>query len=78
MVLGFTGCLGSRFLSGEKQPIVEAGVGNSDAQFAGSAAGGGPARPPGYRNAWEDCGGARKLLGSLIKLMIVSSQFVFA
>merc|ERR1719240_2021624 len=26
-------------------------------QFAGSAAGGGPARPPGYRNAWDDCGG---------------------
>merc|ERR1719327_1431074 len=26
-------------------------------EFAGSAAGGGPARPPGYRNAWDDCGG---------------------
>merc|ERR1719473_1806503 len=29
----------------------------SDAQFAGSAAGGGEARAPGYRNAWDDCGG---------------------
>merc|ERR1740127_276064 len=29
----------------------------SDAQFAGSAAGDGPARAPGYRNAWDDCGG---------------------
>merc|ERR1719408_791934 len=28
-----------------------------DAQFAGSAAGDGPARAPGYRNAWDDCGG---------------------
>merc|ERR1740127_124075 len=29
----------------------------SDAQFAGSAVGDGPARAPGYRNAWDDCGG---------------------
>merc|ERR1719456_2000108 len=29
----------------------------SDAQFAGSAAGGKPARTAGYRNAWDDCGG---------------------
>merc|ERR1719408_281290 len=26
-------------------------------QFATSAADGTPARPPGYRNAWDDCGG---------------------
>merc|ERR1719395_285169 len=29
----------------------------SDAQFAASAADGKPGRAPGYRNAWDDCGG---------------------
>merc|ERR1719284_1171625 len=33
------------------------GIPNSDAKFATSAAGGGKARPPGYRSAWDDCGG---------------------
>merc|ERR1719390_599729 len=50
------GATGSQFLlKNDKQPIAEAG--NSDAMFAASAADGGPARPPGYRNAWDDCGG---------------------
>merc|ERR1719333_858173 len=30
---------------------------NNNAQFAVSAQSDGPARPPGYRNAWDDCGG---------------------
>merc|ERR1719181_2073414 len=38
------------------QPIYE-GVVNNDAQFATSAQADEPARPPGYRNAWDDCGG---------------------
>lgn len=29
----------------------------SDAQFAVSAQSDKPAKPPGYRNAWDDCGG---------------------
>merc|ERR1719464_79858 len=29
----------------------------TDAQFAVSAQDGAPARPPGYRSAWDDCGG---------------------
>merc|ERR1719238_1860546 len=40
-----------------KQPVYE-GSQDSDAQFGASAAADGPARPPGYRNAWDDCGGA--------------------
>merc|ERR1719356_706045 len=40
------------------QPITSGGsAADSNAKFATSAAGGGPARPPGYRNAWDDCGG---------------------
>merc|ERR1719262_718570 len=39
-----------------KQPIYE-GKQDTDAQFGASAAADGPARPPGYRNAWDDCGG---------------------
>merc|ERR1719454_1703077 len=42
-------------LRGE-QPIYEGSV-NSDANFAVSAQSGEPPRPPGYRNAWDDCGG---------------------
>merc|ERR1719487_1322308 len=38
------------------QPIYE-GEQDSDAAFGSSAASGKPARPPGYRNAWDDCGG---------------------
>merc|ERR1719305_831447 len=30
----------------------------SDAQFAVSAQSDKPGKPPGYRNAWDDCGGA--------------------
>merc|ERR1719162_1796443 len=41
------------------QPITTGGsAAGSNAKFATSAAGSGPARPPGYRSAWEDCGGA--------------------
>ena len=40
----------------KRQPIVTAGVGNTDGNFA-TAAGAGPGKPPGYRNAWDDCGG---------------------
>merc|ERR1719235_905028 len=29
-----------------------------DEAFGSSAGADGPARPPGYRNAWDDCGGA--------------------
>merc|ERR550525_830886 len=41
------------------QPIVRKGkVANRDAQFGSYARQDGkPARPPGYRNAWDDCGG---------------------
>merc|ERR1719281_2398211 len=48
-----------RFLTqdqGGRQPLYEGKV-DSDQQFASSAASGEPARPPGYRNAWDDCGG---------------------
>merc|ERR1719514_22024 len=31
---------------------------SNNAQFAVSAQSDKPARPPGYRNAWDDCGGA--------------------
>merc|ERR1719331_2754079 len=44
---------GSTFLG--RQPIAPAQ--NTDAQFAASAADGKPGRAPGYRNAWDDCGG---------------------
>ncbi|CAK0808464.1 unnamed protein product [Prorocentrum cordatum] len=42
-----------------EQPIVtaEAGELNNDNNFAVSAQDGTPARPPGYRAAWDDCGG---------------------
>merc|ERR1740117_1950040 len=43
------------FLS--KQPIFEGKV-NNDAMFATSADSDKPGKPPGYRNAWDDCGGA--------------------
>jgi len=39
-----------------RQPIYEGSV-ESDQNFAVSAQAGEPARPPGYRNAWDDCGG---------------------
>merc|ERR1719373_471673 len=40
------------------QPITSGGsASDSNSKFATSAAGGGPARPPGYRSAWDDCGG---------------------
>merc|ERR1719217_1776801 len=42
-------------LRGE-QPIFKGKV-NNNAQFATSAQDGKPARAPGYRNAWDDCGG---------------------
>ena len=38
------------------QPIYKGKV-DSDAKFAVSAQDGKPARPPGYRAAWDDCGG---------------------
>merc|ERR1719335_1155788 len=42
--------------SGGLQPLYEGKV-ESDDNFAASAASDKPARPPGYRNAWDDCGG---------------------
>merc|ERR1719343_1308834 len=39
-----------------QQPYYEGSV-NSDANFAVSAQDGEPARPPGFRAAWDDCGG---------------------
>merc|ERR1719343_3654 len=39
-----------------QQPYYEGSV-NTDADFAVSAQDGAPARPPGYRAAWDDCGG---------------------
>merc|ERR1719410_2943761 len=40
------------------QPITSGGsASDSNSKFATSAAAGGPARPPGYRSAWDDCGG---------------------
>jgi len=43
----------------DRQPIVTATAGelNNDANFAVSAQDGTPAKPPGYRAAWDDCGG---------------------
>merc|ERR1719355_290332 len=38
------------------QPIYTGKV-DSDDKFAASAQDGKPARPPGYRSAWDDCGG---------------------
>merc|ERR1719451_91283 len=38
------------------QPIFSGKVDNN-AQFAVSAQSGKKAKPPGYRNAWDDCGG---------------------
>ena len=48
--------VGEATLAARRAPIVTAGVGNTDANFAVSADGG-PGKPPGYRNAWDDCGG---------------------
>jgi len=42
----------------KKQPVSSKGAMSTGAQFGSSAASGEPARPPGYRNAWDDCGGA--------------------
>eukprot|EP00747_Dinoflagellata_sp_TGD_P150046 gnl/TRDRNA2_/TRDRNA2_177074_c1_seq17.p2 gnl/TRDRNA2_/TRDRNA2_177074_c1~~gnl/TRDRNA2_/TRDRNA2_177074_c1_seq17.p2 ORF type:complete len:142 (+),score=30.25 gnl/TRDRNA2_/TRDRNA2_177074_c1_seq17:102-527(+) len=42
-------------LRGE-QPTFEGSV-NTDAQFGASAQDGKPGRAPGYRSAWDDCGG---------------------
>merc|ERR1719218_74730 len=39
-----------------KQPLYEGSV-NSDDQYAVSADSTKPGKPPGYRNAWDDCGG---------------------
>merc|ERR1719258_404119 len=40
------------------QPILEAGTANSNNDdFAVAAGSDEPPRPPGYRNAWDDCGG---------------------
>merc|ERR1719355_273631 len=50
------GCTEALTLSA-KQPIVTAGVGNTDANFGTSAGSDKPGRPGGYRNAWDDCGG---------------------
>jgi len=44
VLLGF-----AQALQVDKQPV--------DANFAVSAQDGAPARPPGYRSAWDDCGG---------------------
>merc|ERR1740127_438263 len=45
------------FLRGAaQQPYYEGSI-NTDADFAVSAQDGAPARPPGYRTAWDDCGG---------------------
>ena len=43
-------------LEADRQPIFEGKV-ESDANFAVSAQSDKPARPPGYRSAWDDCGG---------------------
>jgi len=40
----------------DKQPIFKGKV-DSDSKFAVSAQSDKPVRPPGYRNAWDDCGG---------------------
>jgi hypothetical protein len=41
-----------------KYPAVALLQQPNNAQFGASAQDGKPARPPGYRNAWDDCGGA--------------------
>merc|ERR1719343_1365745 len=43
-------------LRGGRQPIYSGSV-NTDKEFAVSAQDSKPARMPGYRSAWEDCGG---------------------
>merc|ERR1719247_23071 len=48
-------CCGGTVLRGS-QPLYEGKV-DSDAQFATSADSDKPGKPPGYRNAWDDCGG---------------------
>merc|ERR1719454_589974 len=40
------------------QPVLEAGTANSNNdEFAVAAGSDAAPRPPGYRNAWDDCGG---------------------
>ena len=55
VLIGFL-AVGEATMAVKRQPIVTAGVGNTDGNFA-TAAGAGPGKPPGYRNAWDDCGG---------------------
>ena len=54
MTLGLGQC--SLLRGGDLQPIFSGKV-NNNAQFATSAQDGAKARPPGYRSAWDDCGG---------------------
>merc|ERR1719440_1488862 len=49
-------CEGSLLRGMAEQPIYTGKV-NNNAQFAVSAQSDKPARPPGYRSAWDDCGG---------------------
>merc|ERR1719446_924635 len=40
------------------QPVLEAGTANSNnAEFSTAYGDSAPARAPGYRSAWDDCGG---------------------
>merc|ERR1719198_2624354 len=48
--------LGDAALLRGEQPIFEGKVDNN-AQFGTSAQDGKPGRAPGYRSAWDDCGG---------------------
>merc|ERR1740138_1171662 len=45
------------FLRGDAAQPLYTGKVNSNAKFAVSAQDGQKARPPGYRSAWDDCGG---------------------
>merc|ERR1719281_1433466 len=49
-------CDGSVLRGFAAQPVFSGKV-NNNAQFAVSAQSDKPARPPGYRSAWDDCGG---------------------
>merc|ERR1719263_842825 len=55
-LLATASATGLRGSSDELQPIFTGKV-ESDDNFGASAASDKPARPPGYRNAWDDCGG---------------------
>merc|ERR1719504_280040 len=46
----------TRLRGADQQPAYEGSV-NTDAQFGSSAQSGKPGRAPGYRSAWDDCGG---------------------